>query len=114
MVYLSFFLDKKRNKKIKSWNFQRSITISYPKRKELATLKQLFFLRIFRLIDARFQIPMTEKFGLINFFGLQSQLSQVPLQLFILSSFKRFVVMLRKEFFNIREFVVDFVTNLTE
>jgi hypothetical protein len=114
MVYLSFFLDKKRNEKIKFWDFQRSITISYPKRKELATLKQLFFLRIFRLIDARLQIPRTVRLCYDFTFGLQSQLSQVPLQLLILSSFKRFVVMLRKEFFNIREFVVDFVTNLTE
>jgi hypothetical protein len=54
----SFVLIQKKQK-IKSWNFQRSITISNPKRKELATLKQLFFLRIFRLIDARFQIPRT-------------------------------------------------------
>jgi len=58
-VCLSFFLDKKRNKKIKSWDFQRSITISNPKRKKLASLKQFFFLRIFQLIDARFQIPRT-------------------------------------------------------
>jgi hypothetical protein len=29
---------------------------SNPKRKELASLKQLFFLRIFQLIDTRFQI----------------------------------------------------------
>ena len=89
----SFVLTQKKQK-VKSWDFQRSITISYPKRKELAALKQLFFLRIFRFIDARFQIPMTEKLGLIAFFGLQSHASQVPLQLLILSSFKRFVVML--------------------
>ncbi|MCF6130884.1 hypothetical protein [Flavobacterium wongokense] len=42
-----------KKQKIKAMNLRRSITISNPKRKELASLKQLFFLRILQLIDTR-------------------------------------------------------------
>jgi hypothetical protein len=53
----SFVLIQKKQK-IKASHLQRSIQISNPKRKELAALKQLFFLRIFQLIDTRFQMLM--------------------------------------------------------
>ena len=42
-----------KKQKIKALNLRRSILILNPKRKELASLKQLFFLRIFQLIDTR-------------------------------------------------------------
>jgi hypothetical protein len=63
MIYLSLFsfdLTQKKQK-VKALNLQRSIVISNPKRKELAALKQLFFLRILQSIDARFQILMPKE-----------------------------------------------------
>jgi len=41
---ISFFLDKKRNKKIKSWNPHRSNWFSNAKRKELGFQPQTAFL----------------------------------------------------------------------
>jgi hypothetical protein len=51
MLFSIALMQKKQ--KIKAWNLRRSILILNPKRKELASLKQLFFLRIFQLIDTR-------------------------------------------------------------
>jgi hypothetical protein len=45
-MLFSFALMQKKQK-IKAWNLRRSILILNPKRKELASLKQLFFLSIF-------------------------------------------------------------------
>jgi hypothetical protein len=44
MFSLSFFLDKKRNKKIKSWNPRRSNWFLKAKRKELGLQPQTAFL----------------------------------------------------------------------
>jgi len=65
MVFYFFFCLDTKETKSQGWDFQRSIKISHPKRKELASLRQLFFLRIFQLIDARFQILMPVKKAII-------------------------------------------------
>jgi hypothetical protein len=53
MNIFSFLLDQKRNKKIKSALPRRSNSFLNAKRKKLAALKQIFFLRILQTFDAR-------------------------------------------------------------
>ena len=49
----SFFCLDTKETKNQGWESSAVNSISNPKRKELAALKQLFFLRIFQLIDTR-------------------------------------------------------------